>query len=211
LATNPAIWGKLLAAVPQRESELRPAIRKAAQLSPEEELFWVTEFHPFGLRFPEDNVLLPHVLYALLRNLHQEQLEIPAKVNGVNSTVAKMIDDPSKLPVANESPPIRCAALFLALFHPSRRSEFSSLLKQIVEGYDASIPSWYFDAFIASVTLFSSEEDATTKTLIGNLLDQVRNDYAARRHIDPLFVSWREASYSPVNMSGVMTKWLAGD
>ncbi len=211
LASNPAVWGKLLVMMPEREADLRNAFRNAAILSPEDdELFWITEFHPFPVHLPEDNVLLPRLVRALLRSLRQEMGETLAKVNRVNDIVGKMIDDASKLPVSDESHEIRCAALFVTIFHPDARSDFSHLLGKIVESYKTDMPSWYFDGVVTAVTLFSSEEDAPTKALIGKLLDQTRNDYVARRQLEPLFTLWREASYSPVNRSGVMEKWLAG-
>lgn len=209
LATNPAVWGKLLATMPEREADLRTAFRNAAGLATEsDEVFWITEFHPFPLQLPDDNVLLPRLIRALIRNLRQEKGATPVK--RLNSLVAKMIHDTANLLVLNGSHEIRCAALFVALFHPDERSNFSPLLKKIVESYQPKMPSWYFEGIAAAVALFSSEEDAQTKWLIGRLLEHARSDYVARRQLEPLFALWREASYSPVQASGVMAKWLAG-
>jgi hypothetical protein len=208
-------WGRLLETAPSHSNDLRRAFQSAAQMQVGDTKYWQSEFHPFKLVLPDEAMLLPHLLHALVLHLgpegHDERgpgdrlAEAHKLVGHLADNVELLLDisRDMKLPL-----PSRAAATFLSLLHPNNGQKPKIEPDAIVNCYDKEISSWYFRAFTLCLTFLSSEQESVARETVGRLLEKTRADYEARQALRPLFRLWRETSLAPVQTTGVTEKWL---
>lgn len=208
-------WGYFLKIAPEHEVDLRskyllvsnnPVVNKTS--------IKYKEFYPFKLNLPEEALLLPHLVDALissLREVHRGK-EIDKDFRDVRQNVIEMVDDVSQLRTIsddlNAPTKIRAAATILLLLHPDGGESFENRKKFLVEFYQSNQDTWYIKAVAACLYLLTTEEDFNAKWILSKLLDVTRTNYEARSHFSNLLALWRERSFAPIQKADVQERWL---
>jgi hypothetical protein len=210
----PYLWGRLIERSESRQSNLRSALRDAAQAPVADISMWRNRFHLIKLDLPNDAALLPHILNCLVAKADASQPRKPPTsiLRDVATIVDGMVGDLQSLQKVaqnyKQDTRVRAAASMLLLLHPEGHSKLSELYQPIVGFHGAEIGMWYFKAVCFCIRLLGSESDPSARLFVGSLLDVTRADYLGRAEIQQLLTQWRETSNAPAQKVSAFPQWL---
>jgi hypothetical protein len=217
LIRYPGSWGKLLPGAGDLQQKLRCAIRRASVGEPAcRQRRFVHDVHPFLLDLPDDSVLLPHIVNAIIERAGARSMSqyyrrfepvsiselVGAFLGNINDLLVVMNDTLSKEHV-------RAAASMMYLMHKGADlTRLPSCAQVMVDSYRPNISgSWYLRAAAFSVQDSIKLGHEWALSSMGQLIRLGGDDYNGRRMLDPILDTWRQWAHAPVNRSQKKGTW----
>lgn len=213
-------WGKILELLPDARGRII-AIAKSAPRPLIEIDYWLTNEAGFSVIPRSDWPLLPHLACAIASAAHRNEgrsLFRPKRSNRnewprdtfVVDRIAliDLLNDPSITLPEKEA----CLSWLLVSNSSLAKNEIESLppiFELIKSVFDITKNAWLLAPIVLWLDHTQTEKSNKAISLIGELSDLTRNDFARRSLIEGLLGRWRERSLAPANEAGVISKWLA--
>jgi hypothetical protein len=203
LARMPESWGRLLqiceSVAPVREA----LILAAAEWEPHSPF---REVYPFILNLPQESLLLPPILNAIVNR--QRPIRHLPKSRPISEMIRDFVPDPGPLLplISSEAEPadVRSSAVIMCLLHPNCPKERSTdFIRMIVRNYKPHANSWYLRMAAAALEALIDADDIRALEAMGSLLRARGGDFKGRLGLSSVFERWRQRSKAPVSQHGI--------
>ncbi len=191
-------WGRLFANCPEREKEVRKALRHLTAQPREIASFYSvsSKFHGFRLDLPEEAPILPHVVDALCWWVSTQSGGwhhigfAPIRSDELSHELVELVGDGSALieiiEMSDYPHPTRISALLLYLLRYWQSGFQRYDEKALANLYDAQIGDWAFDAFTTYAELILPSFPTQARLIIAELLELGRTHFTGRMRMDRL-------------------------
>lgn len=217
-------WGKLLAAAPACEVQLRGIMLRAASRTAVSTFVGTRSIHSYRIDLGEEREVLPALAAALAERLSQFDGRFVFAADEKRQTAEELFSgfglSPAPLnEIARQSQQeanVRAAALILYLLeaahgnagHAERTQLLADLSPLIIKLYSECVSRWYLSGVQVFLDRLFNENDAGAVELTGRLFELAREHYSGRRTLHILLAKWREGSSAPVRAANVQQAWL---
>lgn len=215
-ANSPHMWGSLVRASGEREPDLRRALVASVAFYSPLRRGWPGSGESFVIKLPDEAPLIPHIASTILGTFRPEKdfrTTDAGIVSKLSQSVSGYFPDPEVLRRLVDDPTfatrLRSGALLLLAMHPSFARPLQLLSEMAAELY-APRELWYVESLVSFLNLWGRWSDAFTQSIVSQMLNATRENYAAREILQGLLTNWREASVSPVTERDLIASWLTG-
>lgn len=217
-------WGKLLAAAPACDVQLRGIMSRAASRTAVNQFFGTRSIHPYRIDLEQEREVLPALAAALAEHLSRFDGHFVFDADEKRQTAEGLFSGFGLSPAplseivrqSQQGTNVRAAALILYLLeaahgnagHVEPTQLLADLSPLIIELYSECVSRWYLSGVQVFLDRLFNENDAGAVELTGRLFELAREDYSGRRTLHILLAKWREGSSAPVSAANVQQAWL---
>jgi hypothetical protein len=216
-------WGLLLQL--GSEQEVRALFHEAAAASvthhniTAEPWQFRMPIYPYSLALPGEAIVLPHVLYSLLRysSAGDDIIGTALRDTGLDrlrECVNTYCADPTSLSAIQRdeacSKEVRASAIVLHWLHPHYSGDVGHVASALAALEWGDIPDWFLFVLGECLLLLTGPMDKNATRILGRLFIDNRDRLGRRDNLMRVIAGWRELSNAPVTTADVQATWLEG-
>jgi len=186
----------------------------ACSLPDRSEVYFHGNEPPFKFEFPDDNLLLPHLLVHLTSNIDRELGQAKLSDSTIYTRLREYVPDISKLDTEwaenTHGKAIRIASgclLLLADLENEIGDKQCEYYDELLNLFDPEYSHWFLPAVFKIISPAIERRDNTAVKFANDLLARIRTDLQARMACTSTISRWREASHAPVHETQSSNIW----